>query len=317
MNARVYDGLRGIIPPLVTPIRQHAVDRAALKTLVDHVVDGGVHGVFIAGTTGEYALLSDEQWTDLVDGSVTAMARRVPLLVGVTWESTQRTIEAANHAARAGADVVVATTPAYFRTSQSEIQRHFESIADQSPVPLMLYNIPQNTGTAITYETVMKLSCHGNIIGLKDSSGQIDALKRLRDRLNETPFALLVGTDVLGDVTVQLGLHGTVPSIANLIPRLVVAAWDAAVRGDYQRSAALHSLVGRYAGVYRLGRTASGGEFIAGLKCAMGLFGLDVGDPILPIGPADDDEIDTVRQMLQEAQELSANVNAEVEVHAC
>lgn len=300
--------LRGIIPPLITPMREGAVDTAALGRLVDHVVDGGVHGIFIAGTTGEYSMLSDALWADLLTATVEAASGRVPVLVGITRESTAETIAAATQAGKAGADIVVANTPAYFSVSQSELATHFERIADASPLPVMLYNIPQNTGNPIGYDLVVRLADHPNIMGLKDSSGALEPLRYLKHRLGDRQFGIYLGTDVLGDVCSQLGLDGTVPSIANVVPRLVVDAWDAAQAGDLGRSARLHAIVASYSRIYDLGRQASGGQFVAAIKRALAIRGIDCGDPIPPVQPATEEEADGIERVLAAAEALQAGV---------
>lgn len=301
--------VRGIIPPLITPVRDGAVDTVALGRLIDHVVDGGVHGVFIAGTTGEYSMLSESQWSDLLAGTVASSGQRVPVLVGITRDSTAETIAAAELAGRAGADIVVANTPAYLSVSQSELATHFERIADASPLPVMLYNIPQNTGNPISHDTVVRLAEHPNIMGLKDSSGALEPLRYLKHRLGDRAFGIYLGTDVLGDVCTQLGLDGTVPSIANVVPRLVVDAWDAAQSGDFARSARLHSIVASYSRIYDLGRQGSGGQFIAAIKQALANRGLDCGDPVPPIEPASDEEAKSIERVLAVAESLLAGVD--------
>jgi 4-hydroxy-tetrahydrodipicolinate synthase len=298
--------LRGIIPPLITPMRDGAVDTTALGRLIDHVVEGGVHGIFIAGTTGEYSMLSDSQWSDLLAGTVASTSGRVPVLVGVTRESTAETIAAAEQAGQVGADIVVTNTPAYFSVSQSELVSHFSQIADASPLPIMLYNIPQNTVNPIEHDTIVELAHHPNIMGLKDSSGALENLRYLRHRLAGSELRMYLGTDVLGDACVQLGLDGTVPSIANVVPRLVVDAWDAAEAGEFQRSARLHSAIAMYSRIYALGRSGSGGQFIAAIKRALALRGMPCGDPSPPVHAATDEETELIDNVLATADALRA-----------
>ncbi len=300
--------LRGIIPPLITPMRDGAVDMAALARLIDHVVDGGVHGIFVAGTTGEYSMLSDSQWSDLLNATVASARGRVPVLMGITRDSTAETVAAAEQAGEAGADIVVANTPAYFGVNQSEVAAHFERVADASPLPVMLYNIPQNTGNPIGYDTVMRLSDHPNIMGLKDSSGALEGLRYLKRRLGDGAFGVYLGTDVLGDVCIQLGLDGTVPSVANVVPRLVVDAWDAAESGDFERSGRLHTIVASYSRIYDLGRQGSGGQFVAAIKRALAMRGLDCGDPIPPVQPATEKEAEAIERVLAAADALQSGV---------
>jgi 4-hydroxy-tetrahydrodipicolinate synthase len=155
---------------------------------------------------------------------------------------------------------------------------------------------------------VVRLADHPNIMVLKDSSGALEPLRSLKRRLGDRPFGIYLGTDVLGDVCTQLGLDGTVPSIANLVPRLVVDAWDAAQTGDFERSARLHSIVASYSRIYDLGRQGSGGQFVAAIKRALAMRGLDCGDPIPPVEPATDEEAEGIERVLAAAEALQAGV---------
>lgn len=292
--------LHGIIPPLVTPTRCGRIDPDGVHRLVDHVIDGGVHGVFVAGTTGEYPLIREEDWPRLVEATVAATAGRAPVLAGVTKESTAEAIALSEEAGRLGVNYVVATTPSYYRHTQAELIAHFAALADASPVPILLYNIPQNTGNALESSTIVELSQLPNVVGLKDSFGRLEHLRVLIDEINNDDFRIFLGSDTLGDVTLTVGAHGIVPSVANVAPALVVAAWNAAVAGAAVRSAELHKQVGLIARLYAAGEAGSSGSYIAALKYAMELIGVPVGDVFPPIESLSGDGRSRVMDVLRQ-----------------
>ena len=292
--------LHGIVPPLLTPVNGTKVDTRGVARLVEHVVTGGVHGVFVAGTTGEFPLLSESIWHDLVSATVASVAGRVPVLVGVTQNSTAEAIRYAEAAAGLGANFVVASTPYYFRHSQHELRDHFRALAEASPLPVLLYNIPQNTANALTVRTVAELASEPNIVGVKDSSGNIETPRVLRQYVG-SDFRIFLGTDSLGDVTLTVGANGTVPSLANLAPQLVVEAWNSAIVGDTSRSAALHAQVAAVASLYQAGEDGSAGGFVAALRYALSLIDLPIGPPIPPVHPLSLAGQQTVERVLREA----------------
>lgn len=294
--------LRGVVPPLLTPFTAGgaAVDPDGIGRLVEHVLAGGVRALFVAGTTGEFAALGEGDWRILIEATVRTTRGRALVLAGVSHNTTAGAIALARAAANLGADAVVATTPYYFRHTQGELFAHYQALAAASPLPLLLYNIPQNTGNAIEPATVAALARKPNVIGLKDSAGGLEGVRRLR-RLVGPDFRLLLGTDNLGDVTLLLGADGTVPSIANLVPSLVVDAWAAAEAGDRDRAATLHERVAALAAVYGTAEPGSAGGFVAALRHAMLRIGLPVGPARAPIGPLSAAGEERVEAILREA----------------
>jgi len=267
--------LRGIIPPMATPLRDcDTLDVAGLERLVEHILAGGVHGLFILGTTGEAPSLSYRLRQELIERTCRQVNGRVPILVGVTDTAFVESVRMAGLAAEAGAAAVVLAPPYYFAASQAELVEYLEHLVRQLPLPLFLYNAPTHTKVSFELETVRRAAELPGIVGLKDSSANMIYFHRLIALFRDRPdFTLLVGPEELLGESVLLGGHGGVCGGANLAPRLYVELYEAARGRDFDRVAALHRQVMQISnGIYCLGR--SGSSFLRGLKCALSLLGI-------------------------------------------
>jgi 4-hydroxy-tetrahydrodipicolinate synthase len=283
--------LRGIIPPLVTPLRDRdRLDHAGLERLVEHVLAGGVHGLFLLGTTGEAPGLSYRLRCELIERACEQVAGRVPVLVGVTDPSFTESVELAEHAADAGAQAVVLAAPYYFPAGQPELADYVERIADALPLPVFLYNMPSHTKLSFEPATIARAVQHPNIVGLKDSSGQMIYFHTLRRIVTARPdFALLVGPEELLGEAVLFGGQGGVCGGANLFPRLYVELYEAARRGDLGRVRELHDRV-MHISTTIYSTSSYGSSFIKGVKCALGVMGICedfVAEPFTRFGPAE------------------------------
>ncbi len=295
--------LRGIIPPMVTPFEPdgQTVSEQGAHALVDFVIEQGAHGIFVAGTTGESAALNDVQWQRLVRFTVAATNKRVPVLAGVTAPTTALTTVRARWAAEAGADVVVSTIPYYYPPSQREIVDHFHAIAQATTLPVLLYNIPQTTKIGITLDSYLQLARHPQIVGLKDSAGNVTEFRKalLALRADGRDFRMFFGTDQLTDVAVLIGAQGTVPSLGNIAARDLGAAYDAAIAGDWATSAAHQQRAIALTRIYDVSRDAHQTGIIVGLKCALNLMGIPVGPPAAPMRALNADETRQVAEILR------------------
>ncbi|HEX8202868.1 MAG TPA: dihydrodipicolinate synthase family protein, partial [Isosphaeraceae bacterium] len=165
--------LRGIIPPMVTPLRDRdRLDLPGLERLIEHILRGGVHGLFLLGTTGEAPGLSHRLRCELVERTCEQVGDRVPVLVGITDTAFVESIEMAEHAADAGAHAAVLAAPYYFPAGQPELAEYIEQIAGEVPLPIFLYNMPSHTKLSFEPETIARALELPNVVGLKDSSGQ-------------------------------------------------------------------------------------------------------------------------------------------------
>ncbi len=267
--------LRGIIPPMITPmVDRDTLDAQGLERLIEHLLDGGVHGLFILGTTGEAPSLSYRLRHDLIDRTCRHVNGRVPVLVGITDTSFVESINLANYAAKAGATAVVLSAPYYFPAGQPELLEYIEDIVAELPLPVFLYNMPSHTKLTFEPETLRRAIAVPKIVGLKDSSAQMIYFHKIKQIASERPdFSLLVGPEELLGESVLAGAHGGVCGGANLFPRLYVQLYEAAAHAQLERMAVLHAKVMRLGEtIYSVGRHRS--AFIKGLKCALSCLGV-------------------------------------------
>ncbi len=267
--------LRGIIPPLVTPLKddQH-IDLGSLELLVNHLLEGGVHGIFVLGTTGECTSLSYSIRKTLIKKVTKQVNGRVPVLVGITDTAPEESLDLAGYSADHGADAVVVAPPYYFGLAQRELASYFKKVAEASPLPLFIYNMPSHTKTMISIDTAKEVADHPNVIGFKDSSangtffnGLIYAFKERKD------FTLLMGPEEMMAQAVLMGGHGGISGGANMFPKLYVKLFEAADKGDLGQVALLQEKVMEIsAKIYALG--TYGSSYLKGLKGALSLLGL-------------------------------------------
>jgi 4-hydroxy-tetrahydrodipicolinate synthase len=293
--------LGGIVPPLVTPLADlDTLDVEGLTRLIEHVIAGGVHGLFILGSTGEGPSLGYRLRRELIERTCRQVGRRVPVLVGVSDTALVESLAVARWAADAGADAVVAAPPYYLPAEQVDLLHYFRRLASQSPLPLVLYNMPSLTKVALAPDTVRQLSDHPRIVGLKDSSGSMSYLHevvRLRGPRQDWP--VLVGDEETMPYAMVAGACGGVHGGANVLPKLYTELYAAAVRGDQVRVRELHTLALRFGEVYRVassGTTAC----VLGIKCALAILG--VCDDVFaePLRRMAEPERGRVRQLLEE-----------------
>jgi len=227
----------GIVAPMVTPfLNDNSIDQDSTYKLMDYLIEGGVHSLFILGTTGEGPLMLIENQREFVK-TVSNYVTKVPILVGVSDISTIKAINNINKIANFNIDGIVSTLPMYYSTNKDEQLQHFKSIADSSPVPLIIYDIPQRVGTKIMPSVVMELANHSNIAGLKDSSGNLRNFRSIVERLgDDREFTLLLGDSSMIDISVLIGADGVVPSDAHFYPKLCVMIYELAKKGKLEEA---------------------------------------------------------------------------------
>ncbi len=265
---------QGIIPPLVTPLTgRDALDVAGLERLIEHVLAGGVSGIFILGTTGEGPSLSYRLRRELIERTCQFVRQRVRVLVGITDTAFVESVNVAQWAAEAGADAVVLAPPYYLPEGQPELREYLDCLVPELPLPLFLYNMPALTKVQYELDTLRHAMDNPRIIGLKDSSGNMIYFHRVIGLLKHRPdWALLVGPEELLSDAVFAGGHGGVNGGANIFPRLYVDLFEAARAGDIARARELHAQVMRVGGLYGVGRHPS--AIIKGIKCALSVLGI-------------------------------------------
>jgi 4-hydroxy-tetrahydrodipicolinate synthase len=266
--------LRGVVPPLVTPLAdEYNLDLPGLKKLIEHVLAGGVHGLFLLGTTGEGPSLSYELKYEMVKKSCEIIAGRVPVLVGITDTSFAESIRLAEHAAACGADAVVLAPPYYFPAGQPELLEYFEHLAPKLALPLFLYNMPAMTKVTIDVDTLRKAAEIDNIIGFKDSGGNMIKYHEYINAMGDKPdFSMLIGPEELLGESVLFGGHGGVAGGANIKSRLFVDMYEAAVAGDLDEIKKLQKEIFALRELYSCGQYSS--TFIKGVKCSLNCMGI-------------------------------------------
>jgi len=266
--------LKGIIPPLVTPLLDRdQLDYAGLERLLEHVINAGVHGVFILGTTGEAPSLSYRLRRELIERVTSQLNRRVPVLVGITDTSFVESVHLAEHAAKSNADAVVLSTPYYFPAGQTELNGYVDNLVPQLPLPLVLYNMPSLTKVWFDIETIEKLSEHSKIIGLKDSSGDLNYFERAVGLKKLRPdWSIMIGPEAKLPDAMRLGGDGGVAGGANIFPKLFVDCYQACVDGDHDKIAELQKSINELQEIYEIGKYAS--RYIKATKCSLSLIGI-------------------------------------------
>lgn len=273
--------LRGVVPPVCTPLTPGwEVDVPSLERLVDFLLDAGVHGLFVLGSTGEVAFLPDGHRLRVLETVVSRVAGRAPVLAGAIDMTSMRVIEHARAAAKAGCDGVVATAPFYTRTHPAEIERHFRLVAGASDVPVYAYDLPVSVHSKLDADMLVRLAADGVIAGVKDSSGDDAALRGLllaaRDGVPDS-FSVLTGSELTVDTAMRMGVHGVVPGLGNVDPHAYVRMYEHCRDGEWEAAAAEQE---RLMALFRLGeagnadRMGRGSSALGAFKTALHLRGV-------------------------------------------
>jgi len=302
--------LTGIIPPLVTPLRDRdALDVAGLEKLIEHVLSGGVNGLFILGTTGEGPSLSYPLRRELIERVCRQVKQRVPVLVGITDTAFIESVHLARYAALQGADALVVAPPYYLPEAQPELQEYLDHLIPELELPLYLYNMPALTKVHFELDTVRRALDQPRIIGLNDSSGDLDYFKSAAGLIRQRPdWSLLIGPEEKLFASLQLGGDGGVSGGANLFPKLYVQVIAAQRAGNPVRAQELQAQIQRVSdSFYRIGKYSS--SIIKGIKCALACLGLCDDFMAEPFHRFRADERDLVKTRLKEIEAELSKLN--------
>lgn len=261
--------LHGIIPPVITPlIGNNELDIQGVKNLLAHLLDGGVHGIFLLGTTGEAPNLSYRLRKEFIQLACSFINKRIPVVVGITDTSLAGSLEIANAAKDAGADALVISAPYYIPISQSEMVDYLENLVPQLPLPFMLYNMPSCTKLHMSLNTVKRAKELG-AIGIKDSSGDQSYFYSLIEEFKDSPgFSLIVGTELFIPEAIMFGGHGAVAGGANLFPKLFVDLYEASKDKNLEKIAELREKLFQIENkIYNIGKHSS--RYVKGIKSAL------------------------------------------------
>jgi 4-hydroxy-tetrahydrodipicolinate synthase len=288
--------IRGIIPPVATPMQANEdLDLPRLRWFLDRLIAAGVQGLFVLGTNSEFYALDEREKQEVIATAVAHVRKRVPVYAGTGAETTREAVRLTRMAEREGADGVSVITPYFVSPSQQEILDHYRRIADCTSLPVVLYNNPATCGgVKIDGDTVARLAQVPNILGIKDSSGD---LQNTNEYIRVVPdrFSVLQGRDTLIFPALLCGARGAVPATANVAPQLVVDIYEAVQRGDHAAARAAQLKLNPVRHSLSLG-TAPGG-----VKAALALLGLSIGPSRAPVGPLSADKQQKMSAALAEA----------------
>lgn len=286
--------LEGIITAMVTPVDESGkINQTATCQLIDRLIENGIHGLFILGTNGEFHRLSKQQKKEFMKIVVEYTEKRVPVYAGTGGNCTEEVIQMTKAASEIGVDAVSVITPYLLALTEEELYQHYKKIADASSLPVILYNIPKNTGNALSPYLVSRLSKLPNIIGIKDSSGDLENLRNYIDETAKENFSVLVGSDSLILEALKIGATGAVAATSNVLTKtdlLIYQLWKA---GDLAQAEKMQKSIDAFRAVLKFGTVPSV------LKLAITNTGIDVGSPIAPVLPLKDKkQLEKVKQAL-------------------
>ncbi|KAK8783873.1 hypothetical protein V5799_009762 [Amblyomma americanum] len=287
--------ISGIYPPITTPFDAGSgqVSYEKLQHNLNRWSSLPFRGLVVHGSTGECVLLTADERLEIVRRVKSSLPEDKLLIVGAGHESTRSTIEFAAQYARAGASAVLVVTPCFYkgRMTAEALERHFARVADESPVPVILYSVPGNTGVDLPADVAIRLSAHPNVIGMKDSGGEIAKIGYIVHKTRECGFQVLAGSAGFLLPSLQVGAVGGVCALANTLGADVCQLQELFEKGAAQEARLLqHRLIAPNAGVTkRFG--------IAGVKTSMewfGLYGGPVRSPLLPLNDGEQSELKKV-----------------------
>ncbi|MCI0441063.1 MAG: dihydrodipicolinate synthase family protein [Chloroflexi bacterium] len=296
---------KGVIVPILTPLKpDETVDVPSLRRLVNYLIDSGVHGIWVSGTTGEFAQLTDGERIRSVEAVVDEVAGRVPVIGNVSGASTQLSISLALALQESGLDGMAVTPPYYYPNAQDELVDHYRHIRDRVGQPLWVYNIPQTVKTAVAPETVARLAREDVAIGIKDSSGAGELFAQLNVLCNQGNLKLyrFLGTAFRITSARSVGADGVIPGIANLIPAIVSKGWEAGESGDED---AIRDADAKIMVAQGISRLAKGGgpnaASFSGMKSALKIMGVIDDDTVSrPFRPFTEEEKKGIPPILKE-----------------
>ncbi|GAA0878780.1 dihydrodipicolinate synthase family protein [Algoriphagus jejuensis] len=281
---------------MITPLNpDFSLDVAHTEKLIEHLIEGGAHGIFIIGTTGESASISPDVKSDLIRLTCKQVNGRVPVLVGITESSFVQALDLAAIAFESGASALVAATPFYINIDQDEVVNYFQKLADAVKLPLFLYDMPSHTKVKIEIESAVKLSAHPNIIGLKDSTGDKANFAALCEAFKDQPeFKLFIGPEEILGEALAMGGHGGVSGGANMFPKLYVSLYEAFQKNETEKVQSLQDTIQFVSeNIYQNGTYKS--SYLKGLKGSLSFEGLCNGVLALPLYSYSDTDLADLR----------------------
>jgi 4-hydroxy-2-oxoglutarate aldolase len=293
--------LNGILLPVTTPfLANEDLDTEGLSRNLGTWNDTGVVGYVVLGSTGERANLDETEYLRLIETARRAVPEQLTFIAGAGQQSTRGTIKEIERAAAAGAEAVLVITPSFYRSAitQDALVRHYLAVADASPVPVILYSMPDLTGIKIEPETAACLSKHGNILGMKDSSADMPKFAETI-RLVPDDFVVMIGNGTVFCEALQAGARGGILAVGCVVPKLCIEIYDAVKAGDINRAKLLQETL------TPLARAVTRTYGIGGLKTAMEMAGFVGGLVRAPLQRPSEPAVAEIAQMLKQATDAA------------
>lgn len=284
---------KGIIPALVTPLtKDQKLNDKALRKLLNYTIEGGVHGVFVVGTTGEFYGLTPEEKREVFQVTMDEVNGRVPVYAGTGAITTKESVQITQIAEECGVDAVSVLTPMFISPNQKELYQHFKTIAENTSLPVILYNNLPKTGVTITPATVAKLAEINNIVGVKDSTGDMTLTGEYIRSTQGMVFSVLMGRDTMIHAALCYGATGSIASCANVAPRICADIYDKFIAGDLQGALEAQYKLAPLRIAFNLG------SFPTVIKESLELLGIEAGPCMPPIGQMTSAEREQLKNVL-------------------
>lgn len=283
------DSLKGLFPPLILPLdHTGGLDFDSLRRQIDFLLAGDIDGLWVNGTTGDFFALTDDENAAVIEAVVQHVQGRIPVVAQVGDASTRKTIMKANRAIRAGADFIAAVLPYYLEYSQTELQEHYRAVSRAANRSIILYQLPQMCKVALTIPSILELVREGTLVGIKDSSGDMEFYGSLTAQVAKERLALrcFVGSGALMAASLRAGGHGLMCALANLVPHLCKRIYQASMRADWERANELQDQVRDLIEAVRLPGRANWAATVAVYKWVLRELGLIATDRVFaPLQP--------------------------------
>jgi 4-hydroxy-tetrahydrodipicolinate synthase len=289
---------KGIIAALITPTdaRGKLKERAS-RDIIKYVIDGGVHGLFAVGTAGEFYAIDKKTKMRITEIAVEEAAGKLPIYMGATSNTTSESVDLAEGAESIGADAVTVLTPSFVKCRDDELYDHFKAIANSISLPVIVYSLPGTTGVGISPKLLSELCRIDNIVGIKDSSGDLSMTEQYIRQASDN-FSVLSGRDTLILATLMYGGAGGVAATANVVPKLVASIYNHYMDGNIEKAREAQFKLAPLRHAFGLGSTSA-----AMLKAAVNLKGMDVGETVAPVKLLGEREQEQLREILKELGE--------------
>ena len=288
--------LSGIFPALTTPFEKGELSLAGLKSNIEKYNQYALSGYVVLGSTGEGILMNDMEGLKAIELVRSTASPGKIVIAGTGTDSTRPTIEFTNKAADAGAQFALVVTPFYYKAQMTAqaLEAYYLEVAEKSKIPVILYSVPKFTGLALPLQSIVSLSRHPNIVGLKDSSGNVSSLGEI---LKSCPrdFNVLQGSGSVLYASLALGAQGGILALADMAPGESVEIYKLVKAGDWDKAREIQLRV------LTVNQRIVGNHGVPGIKCALDLLGYFGGDPRPPLRPVTSEVKDSIRQILKDA----------------